>query len=104
MTTQRMQPELPFSTPSAPIDPVEHTFLVALRAAVKAGTPTTSALHDAVCRLARSARAREVPVSDVVDAITRRVRSIVVGLPTRLYVEFDRQLAWWVAQEYHRDD
>ena len=104
MPTQRMQPDLPFSTPTAPADPTDLAFLVALRAAVQAGTPTTSALHDAVCRLARAARARQVPSQEIVDAIARRLRSVVVGLPARLHVEFERQLAWWVAQEYHRDD
>ena len=102
-----MLPDLPFS-PSSPAaaapDAAEHTFLVALRDAVIAGTPTTTALHDAVCRLARAARARQVPSQEVVESIARRMRAIVTGLPSRLRVEFDRQLAWWVAQEYHRDD
>ena len=99
-----MHPDLPLSTASASVDASEHTFLVALRDAVRAGTPKTSALHDAVCRLARTARARQVPSQEVVESIGRRMRAFVTAVPSRVSIEFDRQLAWWVAQEYHRDD
>lgn len=76
----------------------------AIRAAAAAGTATSSTLHDAVCRVARDARRHDAPTEQVVSAITRRAHPYFASLPAFARYEFERQVAWWVAQEYHRDD
>jgi len=85
-------------------DPLDLQLAGALRAAADARTVTSPPLYEAVCRYVREARSRDVPPAEVVTALDRRARPHLAALPGFLRREFERQLAWWVAHEYHRDD
>ena len=99
---------MPIHEPHLPVSPrvelLDLQLVSAIRAAATATTASSSALHDAVCRVARDARRNEVPSEQVVSAITRRAHPYFASRPAFARYEFERQVAWWVAQEYHRDD
>jgi hypothetical protein len=89
---------------STAFDPLDMQLAGALRSAVSAGTVKSQSLYEAVARYVRDARSRDVPVAEVVTVLDRRARPHLTALPGYLRREFERQLSWWVAQEYHRDD
>ena len=99
-----MRAQETFPALSTAFDPLDMQLAGALRSAVAAGTVKSQPLFEAVCRYVRDARAREVPAAEVVTALDRRARPHLTTLPSFLRREFERQLAWWVAHEYHRDD
>ena len=95
---------LPLGAAASRLDTTDLQLAGAIRAAVSAGTVVTDALHDAVCRFVRAQRRYEIASADVVNAIVQRARPYLGKLPAFARKEFERQIAWWVAQEYHRDD
>ena len=76
----------------------------ALAAMARGGRSGRDDLHEAVCRYARQARAREVGARDAATWLCAYVRAPLASLPIVARREIEHQIAWWVAQEYHRDD
>ena len=76
----------------------------ALAAVGHAGRAHTDELHDAVCRYARQARQRDVGAREAATQLCAYARTPLAPLPAVMRREVEHQMAWWVAQEYHRDD
>ena len=73
-------------------------------AAVARGGRAGADLHEAVCRYARQARTRELGARDAAASLCSFARAPLASLPIAARREVEHQIAWWVAQEYHRDD
>ena len=108
MTTMRppqdTAPQVSLYPPVGRSDLVDAGLHRALAAVARGGRAGTDDLHEGVCRFARQARARELGARDAAAWLCSYARAPLASLPIGARREVEHQIAWWVAQEYHRDD
>jgi hypothetical protein len=101
---QDTAPQVSLAPPVGRPDLVDAGLHRALAAVARGGRAGTDDLHEAVCRYARQARARDLGARDAATWLCSYVRAPLATLPIVARREIEHQIAWWVAQEYHRDD
>ena len=102
--TQETAAHVGFSPPATRPELVEPGLQRALAAVAHGGRAGRDELHEAVCRYTRQARVREVGAREAASSLCAHARASLAALPITVRREVEHQMAWWVAQEYHRDD
>ena len=101
---QDTAPQVSLLSPIGRVEPVDAGLQRALAAVARGGRAGREDLHEAVCRYARQARQREQGAREAAAWLCAYVKGPLAALPLALRREIEHQIAWWVAQEYHRDD